>query len=216
MTINLMILGLLILGFIIGWKKGFIRIISCPLGILVGLYLGVNFAGWLGALINTRYDLVAKLNDFFLGKSFIVKIGELAMSLLAPFHGVSRAVTSIVPNSDTSLMEPTRFLAVLFLYLISFIFLLIAAKIIFNLSVYLITKGLDHTFVGVFNRSAGGLAGLVISLVLCGFIIILFTVLLPTTVLGTESNTLGKMSQTINDSVAAGAVKELVGGFFRR
>jgi uncharacterized membrane protein required for colicin V production len=190
MFINLMILGLLILGFIIGWKKGLIRIISCPLGILVGLYLSVSFADWLGALINSRYDLVAKLNDFFLGKTFIVKTGELAMFLLTPFHGVSRAVTSIVPNFETSLMEPTRFLAVLFLYLGSFILIMIAAKIIFNLSVYLITKGLDHTFVGIFNRSAGGLAGLVISLVLCGFIIILFTVLIPTTVLGNESHTL--------------------------
>lgn len=212
MAVDFMVIGMLLLGFFIGWKKGLIKIVSCPLGILLAIYLAVRYTGSLGNGLNREFELVNWWSGVFVQHSILNRLGVILQSLLSPFETVVEVICTLLidPGTGVATFTPARFLAAFLLCLLSFLILLITVKIVFNLLIRFITKGLDRTFVGTFNRFFGGLVGLIISVILCGAIAILTTSLYSVPAAAGEPGALGRICQGIGQSQLAGEMKDLV------
>ncbi len=119
------------------------RILTGLIGIILEIYVAIHFNSQVAAFI-----------DSFFGFTNHV-------SLFISQHLPTAKLVSFFPLNLFSgfISAPAHFLSEWLLKGISFLLLFMAAKIVVNIIGYLLTKSLDHTFIGHINRFLGGLMG---------------------------------------------------------
>jgi len=147
MSFDLVIIGLLILGFLGGWKKGLLSIVSGTVGLVLQIYAAVFYNQWLRQTLDSYFSLTARWAEFF--------------SAYAPVSTIFSASSS-VPN----------LLAQGLLYVSSFLILFFGVKFLLRALNSLLTGGLDGTFIGPLNRFLGGVFGLIFTSAILGMIVV--------------------------------------------
>ncbi|MEL7567624.1 MAG: CvpA family protein [Dehalobacterium sp.] len=142
--------GFLLLGFIFGWRKGLLRIVSGIAGLVLELYVAFNFNAQMGGIIE-KYTGFTQQVTVFLEK--YLPLDWFAAALPVEFlpesgQGVGNFVSA-----------PNTVISGWLLYLLSFITLFFLTKLIFRLITRFFTKCLDHTLIGPLNRFLGGVLG---------------------------------------------------------
>lgn len=159
MIIDVLVIGLLILGAWLGWKKGLVRMISGWMGWLLVPYIAFRFAGSLGEILNKSFGVTGKIAAFLVHHPLFLKIGALINLIVTPLDffmeqifgkGLAMAAADAPPAALAESLAKT------FVYLLCFFFLFFAAKWGLRLVANLITRGLDHTIIGAVNHFCGG------------------------------------------------------------
>lgn len=172
----------LLLGFLFGWRKGLLRIVSGMVGLIVELYVAFHFNEPMRGIID-QYTGFTDRVTLFLSEHF--PVAEFVASFPVEFLPKSTAA-----EVDKIISAPVQAVSALLLYVLSFILLFFLTKLIFRIAGQLLTGSLDHTFMGPVNRFLGGLLGvlfaaLVVGIGLTGFSWILGDWNLPGDHLGT-------------------------------
>lgn len=151
MALDLVMVGVLALGFLWGWRKGLLGIITGMVGLMLQLYVAVSYNTLFSQAINERFSLMEKWTEYFSQHLFFPRVLQ-SISILP---GKSLA------GVDSVTSAPAHFLAQLMLHVLSFVLLFIVTRLLFLACTYLLTRVLDTTPVGFLNRFLGGLASLV-------------------------------------------------------
>jgi len=143
--------GCLLIGFIFGWRKGLLRIVSGIAGLILELYIAFNFNAQMGRLIEKYTGFTHRVTAFL--KEYLPLDGFAAVIPVDYFpESSSQAVGNFVS-------DPNMVISGWLLYLLSFITLFFLTKLVFSLISRFFTKCLDHTLIGPLNRFLGGLLG---------------------------------------------------------
>ena len=93
--LDILLIIIPIVGFILGYKDGFVRKIIGLAGIIIGIYLGVFFAGRLGRMIESSFEIEYYLASIIAGVAIflvIVLIFSIIKRLVHPFDKVNNFI----------------------------------------------------------------------------------------------------------------------------
>lgn len=174
MVIDVVVVGLLLVGIWYGWKKGLVRLVSGWAGWILRPYIALRFSGSAAGFFDQQFGLTEKWADYFVQHQALLKVGGVFKLILSPFFRLAKNVSGGDPGAASENMLPevlAQSLAGILLNILSFILLLILAKWAINLISSLITSGLDHTFVGTLNRFSGGVLSFVFVFIFVGIML---------------------------------------------
>lgn len=152
--------GCLLLGFIYGWRKGLLRIISGIAGLVLELYIAFNFNAQMGGIIE-KYTGFTDRVTVFLAEH--LPVDRFAAAL--PVDYLPESSGQAVGNF---LSAPSFAISGLLLYLLSFMILFFLTKLAFSLISRFFTRCLDHTLIGPLNRFLGGILGVFFAALIIG------------------------------------------------
>lgn len=203
--LDLMVVALIIVGFIIGWRRGFIsellRIVGFAVSLVAAWILSSSVTGWIyekfvkakivGEVSETITNTVS--GNAVSGGSFWEKLGDLG-SEIASYATITPEEASKLGESfvNNSLAAPVQAIIRTIVFVILFVVFLLIIKLISRLF-----KGLNHLpVVGTLNRVLGGILGLAEGAVIC----YIFVAIAALTVKITGDELLWLNSDLINDS----------------
>lgn len=96
--VDLIIIVIVVIGFILGFKDGIIRKLIGLLGLIVGLYLAVSFAELLGEMYETTFGMERYMADIVAGTSIflvIILIFAILKRLIHPFDKVNNFLNQL-------------------------------------------------------------------------------------------------------------------------
>lgn len=143
--------GFLLLGFIFGWRKGLLIIVSGIAGLVLELYIAFNYKAQMGEMIE-KYTGFTQWVTAFLEKN--LSADRFAATL--PTGSLPESSDQMVGNFISA---PNAFISGLLLSLLSFITLFLLTKLVIKLISRFFTKCIDHTLIGSLNRFLGGVLG---------------------------------------------------------
>jgi len=199
MNMNWILAGLLLCGFVLGWRKGLFRIVSGLVGLVIGLYAAFHFNAEMGAFIDRHTGFKAWMTGFLTEHLPVTKF--VAAFPVEYLPGLSAEAAGKMVTA------PGEAIAGLLLNIISFLVLFFLTKLFFRLVTRFLTRCLDQTLIGPLNRFFGGVLGaffvaLIIGVSLLGISGILGDKVLP----GSEG---GSISTQIRDSDLASFLLDL-------
>ncbi|MGI6685496.1 MAG: CvpA family protein [Bacillota bacterium] len=199
MNMNWILAGLLLCGFVIGWRKGLFRIVSGLVGLIIQLYVAFHFNAPMGALIDRHTKFTHWMTSIL---SEHLPIVNLVSAFPVEF-------LSKVPHQtvDEFVNAPGYVISGLLLTIISFIVLFFLTKLFFSLVIRVITKCLDHTLIGPLNRLLGGVLGLFFVALIMGVGLLGLSGILGEWDL--PGANLGSINQLLNQSDLAGFLLDL-------
>lgn len=191
--------GILLLGFVFGWRKGLLMIVSGIAGLVLELYIAFNYKAQMGEMIEKHTDFTYHVTTF-LEKNLSAE----GFAVTLPTGSLPESSSQMVGNFFSA---PNAFISGLLLSLLSFITLFFLTKLFFRLISRFFTKCLDHTLIGPLNRFLGGVFGLCFVAVIAGIVLIGGTYFWGDGEL--PYSNLGSFTQIVNQSDLAGFLIDL-------
>lgn len=151
MNLSWLLGGCLLLGFFLGWRKGFLRIISGIAGLMLQLYVAFHFRGSLGEIIEESFDFTSHVSSFL--------AEHLPVAEFVSVLPIEYLPQSAVHTAGDFISAPYHTISGLVLSILSFAALFFITKLIFSFISCFLTRCLDHTFIGPLNRFLGGVLG---------------------------------------------------------
>jgi membrane protein required for colicin V production len=118
-VLDYIVLAMLAIGFILGFKDGFVRKIIGVLGFIIAAFLAIKFAGALGKVIESALGIEFYLAEIIGGVAlflFIVVIFSMIKRVVHPFDKVNNLVNQII-GGVVGIIQVLFFLSALFLLL---------------------------------------------------------------------------------------------------
>lgn len=230
--IDMIVLGILLLGLYMGWRKGLIRMVSGFIGLIFGLFVAFNFSGNFGVFLDKQFDLVTKGTAYF---SEHLPLPESVTSLQSDLIPAEQLIVlmnqgktpepyqeEIIASAQKFLTTSSEFqnlgeivahfMSLLLTKVFAFILLLIITIILLKILGYLLSKGLDRTLIGRVNRILGACLGLISMVVLSGVLLTLVLPVLSLISLGGTSPW-GDINTMVNESRFALPAMEFLGEY---
>jgi membrane protein required for colicin V production len=97
--IDIIIILIVAVGFILGFKDGFVRKIIGLIGIIIAIYLALKFSGELGVMIENAFDVEYYLAEIVAGTAIflvIIIIFSILKRLVHPFDKVNNTINQVL------------------------------------------------------------------------------------------------------------------------
>jgi membrane protein required for colicin V production len=117
--LDIIILALLAIGFVLGFKDGFVRKIIGVMGFIIASFLAIKLAGAVGKVIESALGIEFYLAEIIAGVALfllIVVIFSMIKRVVHPFDKVNNLVNQII-GGIVGILQVLFFLSALFLLL---------------------------------------------------------------------------------------------------
>ncbi len=97
--LDIIIIVIALIGFILGYKDGFIRKLIGLIGFGLGIYLAVKFAGDLGKILEKIFGIEIYLSEIIAGILiflFIIFLSSVIKRVIHPFDKVNNLINQII------------------------------------------------------------------------------------------------------------------------
>jgi uncharacterized membrane protein required for colicin V production len=179
--VDLVIIVIVLLGAIGGYRKGFVGSLVGFFSSILGLVAACNFYPQLARFLNTRFELQGKMSAFFQEHLVLPQpVSQFRLGQL-PLPDISRYLDSVnldaslkfkllsfVEKLQTSLALPlqtsmgdivNQFLATALVSALSFLIIWAAVSLLLQAFAHLYSAAIRNTFLGKFDRLGGMAAG---------------------------------------------------------
>ncbi|MDR3611291.1 MAG: CvpA family protein [Ignavibacteriaceae bacterium] len=117
--LDFIIIAIMAIGFILGFKDGFVRKVIGVMGFIIATFVAIKLAGAFGKVIESAFDIEFYLAEIIGGVTlflFVVVIFSMIKRVVHPFDKVNNLVNQIV-GGIVGILQVLFFLSALFLLL---------------------------------------------------------------------------------------------------
>jgi membrane protein required for colicin V production len=117
--LDIMILAIVAIGFILGFKDGFVRKIIGVVGFIIATFLAIKLAAFIGKVIESALNIEFYLSEIIGGIAiflFVIVIFSIIKRVIHPFDKINNIINQIV-GGIVGILQILIFLSALFLLL---------------------------------------------------------------------------------------------------